>query len=170
MRVTGHDSSRVSPFGHPRITARLPTPQGLSQAPTSFFGSRCQGIHHAPFIACLTHQQNNHYKVLASTIQISNNNPTPHPHPPHRRRPGTARNQATTHPSQHKKRGVRCLRTPTACHPHPPAPLPCAGERHQPAPEDSRVPRDTGGVIDDSTSEHHQLPGHERSRSGARAP
>jgi hypothetical protein len=50
--VTGHDSSWVSPFGHPRITARLPTPQGLSQAPTSFFGSRCQGIHHVPFVAC----------------------------------------------------------------------------------------------------------------------
>ena len=77
VQVTGHDSSQVSPFGHPRITARLPTPQGLSQAPTSFIGSRCQGIHHAPFIACLTNQQNNHYKVLASTIQISNNNPTP---------------------------------------------------------------------------------------------
>ena len=38
-RVTGHDSSRVSPFGHPWICARLPAPQGLSQASTSFFGS-----------------------------------------------------------------------------------------------------------------------------------
>jgi hypothetical protein len=38
-RVTGHDSSWVSPFGNPRITARLPTPQGLSQATTSFIGS-----------------------------------------------------------------------------------------------------------------------------------
>ena len=38
-QVTGHDSSRVSPFGHPRITVRLPTPRGLSQATTSFFGS-----------------------------------------------------------------------------------------------------------------------------------
>ena len=38
-RVTGHDSSRVSPFGHPWIKARLPAPQGLSQASTSFFGS-----------------------------------------------------------------------------------------------------------------------------------
>ena len=50
--VTGHDSCRVSPFGNPRISARLPTPQGLSRAPTSFIGSRCQGIHHAPFTAC----------------------------------------------------------------------------------------------------------------------
>ena len=44
--VTGHNSSQVSPFGHPRITARLSTPRGLSQTPTSFIGSRCQGIHH----------------------------------------------------------------------------------------------------------------------------
>ena len=43
--VTGHDSSRVSPFGHPWITARLPAPQGFSQAPTSFIASSCQGIH-----------------------------------------------------------------------------------------------------------------------------
>ena len=57
VRVTGHDSSWVSPFGHPRITARLPTPRGLSQAPTSFIGSWCQGIHHVPFIACRTTTQ-----------------------------------------------------------------------------------------------------------------
>ena len=48
VRVTGHISSRVSPFGHPRITARLPAPRGLSQAPTSFIGSWCQGIHRVP--------------------------------------------------------------------------------------------------------------------------
>ncbi len=53
--VTGHDSSWVSPFGNPRITARLPTPRGLSQAPTTFIGSWCQGIHHVPLVAC-------HYK------------------------------------------------------------------------------------------------------------
>ena len=39
VTVTGHDSSWVSPFGNPRITARLPTPRGFSQAPTAFFGS-----------------------------------------------------------------------------------------------------------------------------------
>ena len=49
-RVTGHDSSWVSPFGHPRITARLAAPRGLSQPPTSFFGSWCQGIHRAPLV------------------------------------------------------------------------------------------------------------------------
>jgi hypothetical protein len=51
--VTGHDPSRVSPFGHPRITARLPTPRGFSQAPTSFIGFWCQGIHRVPLVTCL---------------------------------------------------------------------------------------------------------------------
>ena len=43
--VTASYGRRVSPFGHPRITVWLPTPRGLSQAPTSFIGSWCQGIH-----------------------------------------------------------------------------------------------------------------------------
>ena len=46
--VTGLASSRVSPFGNPRITVWLSTPRGLSQIPTSFFGSWYQGIHRAP--------------------------------------------------------------------------------------------------------------------------
>lgn len=45
VRVTRNNSGQVPPFGHPRITARLPTPRGLSQATTSFIGSACQGIH-----------------------------------------------------------------------------------------------------------------------------
>jgi hypothetical protein len=48
VRVTPHHWGRVSPFGHPRITARLTAPRGLSQPPTSFIGSWCQGIHRAP--------------------------------------------------------------------------------------------------------------------------
>ena len=45
--VTGSPNgpSGVSPFGNPRIKVRLSTPRGLSQITTSFFGSRCQGIH-----------------------------------------------------------------------------------------------------------------------------
>ena len=62
VEVTGHDSSWVSPFGNPRINARLPTSRGLSQAPTSFIGSWCQGIHHVPLVACLA------TKMLASTV------------------------------------------------------------------------------------------------------
>ncbi len=48
--VTAHDDCRVSPFGHPRIKARLTAPRGLSRPPTSFIGSWCQGIHRAPLI------------------------------------------------------------------------------------------------------------------------
>jgi hypothetical protein len=48
--VTGHYPSWVSPFGHPRITARLTAPRGLSQPPTSFIGSWCLGIRHVPLL------------------------------------------------------------------------------------------------------------------------
>jgi hypothetical protein len=37
--ATPHNGCQVSPFGNPRITVRLPTPRGISQAPTSFIGS-----------------------------------------------------------------------------------------------------------------------------------
>ena len=91
MRVTGHASSRVSPFGHPRITARLPAPRGLSQAPTSFIGSWCQDIHRMPLQTCTYPQLDNpqincglvrrtlkdarvHYAVLK---QRTDTNPTP---------------------------------------------------------------------------------------------
>ena len=67
--VTGHDSSRVSPFGNPRIKAWLTTPRGLSRPPTSFIGSWCQGIHRAPL---KTWPQ-----MLASTVQFSNNDQPP---------------------------------------------------------------------------------------------
>ena len=50
-RVTPHDWCGVPPFGHPRINARLTAPRGLSQPPTSFIGSWCQGIHRAPLLA-----------------------------------------------------------------------------------------------------------------------
>src|SRR6478609_6194660 len=73
VRVTGHDSCRVSPFGNPRITARLTAPRGLSRPPTSFIGSWCPGIHRAPL---LTWPQ-----MLASTVQFSNNNRKPRPYP-----------------------------------------------------------------------------------------
>lgn len=39
VRVTPHHWCWVSPFGNPRITARLTAPRGLSQPPTSFIGS-----------------------------------------------------------------------------------------------------------------------------------
>ena len=52
--VPAHDGRRVSPFGNPRIKARLAAPRGLSQPPTSFIGPVCQGIHHTPLQATHT--------------------------------------------------------------------------------------------------------------------
>lgn len=52
----------VSPFGNPGITARLSTPPGLSQIPTSFIGSCYQGIHHA-----LLNTYNDH--TIAKTLK-----------------------------------------------------------------------------------------------------
>ena len=75
QRVTAHDDCRVSPFGHPRIKARLTAPRGLSRPPTSFIGSWYQGIHRAPL---KTWPQ-----MLASTVQFSNNDQPPAT-PPHK--------------------------------------------------------------------------------------
>src|ERR1044072_7884834 len=58
MLVTPHDGCWVTPFGHPRITARLTTPRGLSRPPTSFIGSRCPDIHPVPYNT--THTTNPH--------------------------------------------------------------------------------------------------------------
>ena len=81
VQVTGHNSSQVSPFGHPRINARLPTPQGLSQAPTSFIGSRCQGIHRVPFEACHSQILNKNNKDTL-TYKITTPHTTTHQHTP----------------------------------------------------------------------------------------
>lgn len=44
VRVTRHDSSRVSPFGNLRFKACLSAPRSLSQITTSFIGILRQGI------------------------------------------------------------------------------------------------------------------------------
>src|SRR5580658_492320 len=62
--VTDHYVRRVSPFGNPRIYVWLPTPRGLSQVPTSFFGSWCQGIHRVPLLTWQLQM------MLASTVQF----------------------------------------------------------------------------------------------------
>ena len=51
--MTGHYSSRVSPFGNPRIKALLAAPRGFSQPHTTFFGFWCQGIRHLHLIIFL---------------------------------------------------------------------------------------------------------------------
>ena len=71
QQVTRHHSRRVSPFGHPRIHARLAAPRGISQPPTSFIGSQCQGIHHAPLHTYNTKNQNG-YELKNSKLHINN--------------------------------------------------------------------------------------------------
>jgi hypothetical protein len=44
-------AGRVSPFGHPRISARLPAPRGFSQAATPFVASCRLGIHRVRLFA-----------------------------------------------------------------------------------------------------------------------
>jgi hypothetical protein len=87
--VTRHHSCRVSPFGHPRIHARLTTPRGISQPPTSFIGSQCQGIHHAPLNTYkhktnssklhINTQQSTNEPLRARCSQPLSTNQTPHP-------------------------------------------------------------------------------------------
>jgi hypothetical protein len=43
--IRTHYGAWVSPFGNPRVTGRSAPHRGLSQPPTSFFGSSCLGIH-----------------------------------------------------------------------------------------------------------------------------
>ena len=50
--VGGHDPTWVSPFGNPWFCGWLTPRQGLSQPPTSFFASRCLGIHRVHFSTC----------------------------------------------------------------------------------------------------------------------
>ncbi len=111
--MTGHDPDQVPPFGHPRINAWLPTPRGLSQAPTSFFGSWCQGIH----------------PVLLPT------SPTRQHHPPHHHhdtRPGSRtrdRSTMSTSPAKTKDARVHCAVLNQQPGTHPSAPT-----RHHPPP------------------------------------
>ena len=82
--ATVHDDGRVSPFGNPRITARLPAPRGLSQAPTSFIGSWCLDIHRVLLETWLTLQMLD-ARVHCAVLKIRTG---PHVLSPH---PGTFR-------------------------------------------------------------------------------
>ena len=110
MRVTRHHACWVSPFGNPRITARLAAPRGLSQPTTSFIGSWCQGIHRV-LLHTYIHKQ---LKMLASTVQFSNNTHQPHPHPGHVWRIRCLGNQCHQKQPNPKARWC-CFRHPTVC-------------------------------------------------------
>jgi hypothetical protein len=113
MQVTRHDSRRVTPFGHPGITARLTAPPGLSQPPTSFIGPWYQGIHRPPLPTYPTHKnftylQTNHRTPKDTRVHYANLNPPPthhptRPHPRSRTKPCLAKtttpqpSRSTTH-------------------------------------------------------------------------
>ena len=80
--MTRHHSCRVSPFGHPRIHARLTTPRGISQPPTSFIGSQCQGIHHAPLHTYNTKPKMSHPHTPTGACRISKLHINTHRNPP----------------------------------------------------------------------------------------
>ena len=98
-RVTPHHWCWVSPFGHPRITARLATPRGLSQPPTSFIGSRCQGIHRV-----LLHTYKTHNKERYSRPLYSSQTPQHHQHSPGHTRPSFIDDANETNHNTHSKR------------------------------------------------------------------
>jgi hypothetical protein len=109
--VTRHHSRRVSPFGHPRIHARLTTPRGISQPPTSFIGSQCQGIHHVPLNTyntkpkakknCTTNKHNTtHQPVRASCSPDARNH---YPQIKHHTPPPKTRRQPTLSPVSHTR-------------------------------------------------------------------
>ena len=73
--VTPHDGCRVSPFGYPRIIAWSAAPRGFSQPPTSFIGSRRQGIHRWLFVTWKNKDARARYAILkerASTAHPEN--------------------------------------------------------------------------------------------------
>ena len=70
----------------------MPTSRGLSQAPTSFFGSWCQGIHRVPLLTWQLQM------MLASTVQFSRYGRSRRA-PPHPRRAEPVRGTETPVPS-----------------------------------------------------------------------
>ena len=125
MWVTRHHACWVSPFGDPRITARLAAPRGLSQPPTSFIGSWCQGIHRV-LLHTYIHKTIKDARVHCAVLKQHT------PTPPTRGPTGRTRIGNQCHQKQPATPNPRgkppcCFRHPTVCFvrtPLPPAPGP----------------------------------------------
>ena len=133
--MTRHHSCRVSPFGHPRIHARLTTPRGISQPPTSFIGSQCQGIHHAPLNTYNTkNQKMSHPHTPTGACRISKLHINTHRKPPPPRAVTTMRARCsqplstnqTPHPTTKARRQPTRSTDP---HPGPTSGFPHSGRR-----------------------------------------
>jgi hypothetical protein len=114
--MTGNYARQVSLFGNPRITVWLPTPRGLSQAPTSFIGSWCQGIHRAPLSTWRLQL------MLASTMQFSRYG---------RPRDKTRRIHGGQSRSRRRNNLARSLRTQQRAKPSPRRRYPSASRRRR---------------------------------------
>ncbi len=79
--VPGLYSRWVSPFGHPRITGRLSPSRGFSQTPTSFIGSRCQGIHHVHLVACCYYKDARVHCEVLKIRSVPHKDPAPARYP-----------------------------------------------------------------------------------------
>ena len=73
--VTLHDECRVSPFRHPRINAWSAAPRGFSQPPTSFIGSRRQGIHRWLFVTWKNKDARARYAILKELCRLFGRGP-----------------------------------------------------------------------------------------------
>ncbi len=118
--VAGHDSGtfKVSLFGNPRITARLPAPQGLSQVTTSFIGSWCLGIHRSHLVAC----SKKYLQRCSRPLCSSQNTGEPGTTTPQQ---GTSHRSAQSNPSPKQptpQDPTACSRNPPPNHPHVPLP------------------------------------------------
>ena len=108
-QVTVHNHCWVPPFGNPRITARLTAPRGISQPPTSFIGSWCQGIHRV-----LLHTYNNKDQRCSRPLSSSQTTHTTQPATTtNKQRPGHA---ASTEKNTH----TRVLSKPNSMSTNPP--------------------------------------------------
>ena len=108
--VTPHNECWVSPFGHPRIKAWSAAPRGISQPPTSFIGSTCQGIHRWLFVTWKSTKM----LVLAMQFSTSNNHHRAVETEDSRQKPRRSRSLTGATQTRHSlKAEERTIRTPT---------------------------------------------------------
>jgi hypothetical protein len=130
------------------------------------------------------HYTTKHQLMLASTMQISNNNPTnpPHQHTPAQNKGGTTRNnqhrpthnpppqpgpsKGPDHSNKLRADTALMLQDPTVCQPSPHQPDPTFHTHTQSKLRTrvvlARPDQSRSSIIDDSTSEHHRCHSHIR--------
>lgn len=113
-----HTDGQVTPFGHPRINAQLPTPRGLTQTHTSFIGLPCP--RHPPCAQKNTHKKHSTKKKNARVHfpVLTHHNHNHHKHPTNEA-PTTAEASHTTPQQCHARHPTACQHTPQPTPRHP---------------------------------------------------